>query len=72
MTSPDLIKVIHGDTGEPVTNTDLKEGDIVSVLGLRARSPFRTAMGLEALGPKHFGYDIPYVPIEEVMKAGGE
>lgn len=70
VTSPDIVEVIRRDTGEPITNTDIKEGDIVSVLGLRGRDAFKTPRGLELVGPKHFGYDIPYVPIETVMKEG--
>jgi hypothetical protein len=70
VTSPDIIEVMHRDSGEPITNTDIKEGDIVSVLGLRGRDPFRTPKGLEVLGPKHFGYEISYVPIERIMKEG--
>jgi hypothetical protein len=70
VTSPDIMEVIRRDTGEPITNTLIKEGDVVSVLGLRGREPFRSPKGLAILGPKHFGYDIPYVPIETVMKEG--
>jgi DUF917 family protein len=70
VTSPDIIEVIRSDTGEPITNTNIKEGDTVSVLGLRGREPFRSPKGLEILGPKHFGYDIKYVPIEQVTKEG--
>ncbi len=70
VTSPDIIEVITRDTGKPITNTNIKEGDNVSVLGLRGRDPFKTPKGLGVLGPKHFGYDIPYVPIEQIMKQG--
>lgn len=70
VTSPDIMEVIRRDTGEPITNTLIKEGDVVSVLGLRGCEPFRSPRGLGVLGPKHFGYDIPYVPIETVMKEG--
>jgi DUF917 family protein len=70
VTSPDIIEVIRRDSGTPITNTDIKEGDAVSVLGLRARQPFRSEKGLSVLGPKHFGYDLPYVPIERIMKEG--
>jgi hypothetical protein len=68
VTSPDIIEVIRSDTGEPITNTNIKEGDNVSVLGLKGREPFRSPKGLEILGPKHFGYDIKYTPIEQLMK----
>lgn len=70
VTSPDIIEVITRDTGKPITNTNIKEGDNVSVLGLRGRDPFKTPKGLGVLGPKHFGYDITYVPIEQIMKEG--
>ncbi len=35
---------------------------------------FRTPKGLELLGPRHFGFDLDYIPIEERMArlAGGE
>jgi DUF917 family protein len=70
VTSPDIIEVITRDTGRPITNTNIKEGDNVSVVGLRGRDPFKTPKGLGVLGPKHFGYDITYVPIEQIMKEG--
>ena len=68
VTSPDIIEVINQKSGEPLTNTGIKEGDKVSVIGLRGREPFRTTAGLEVIGPKHFGYDIPYRPIEKIIK----
>jgi DUF917 family protein len=64
-TSPDIIEVIDAKTGEPITNTDLREGMLVSVVGLKGREPFRTPKGLEVLGPKHFGFDVDYIPIEK-------
>lgn len=68
VTSPDIIEVIRSDNGEPITNTDIAEGDIVSVLGLKGRKPFRTPKGLGVLGPKHFGFEIEYTPIETLVK----
>lgn len=62
-TSPDIIGVID-HRGEPITNTDLREGMKVSVVGLKARNQFRTPKGIEVLGPRHFGFDIDYIPIE--------
>jgi hypothetical protein len=67
VTSPDIIEVIRKETGEPITNTNIKEGDLVSVLGLRGRKPFETPKGLDVLGPKNFGFDIEHVPIEKVV-----
>ncbi|KYH39492.1 MAG: hypothetical protein AYL31_009560 [Candidatus Bathyarchaeota archaeon B26-1] len=68
VTSPDLIEVVDLETAEPITNTDLKAGDRVAVIGVKCVEIFRTEKGLEVLGPKHFGFDIEYIPIEERMK----
>jgi DUF917 family protein len=68
VTSPDLIIVVDMNTGEPITNTDLKIGDYVGVIGIKAREIFRTEKGLSILGPKHFGFDWDYKPIELLVK----
>ncbi|MFW9786361.1 MAG: DUF917 domain-containing protein [Candidatus Thorarchaeota archaeon] len=65
--SPDIIEIIEAKSGEPITNTDLKKGDKVSVIGMKTVPIFRTPGGLNVLGPKHFGYDLKYTPIEEVV-----
>jgi uncharacterized protein len=68
--SPDLIEVCDFDTAEPLVNTYLKEGDRVAVVGRRRREHFDSPAGLEALGPRHFGFDVEFKPIEELV--GGE
>jgi len=68
ITSPDIMEVVERETGEPIVNTDIAEGDKVAVIGMKAREQFRTEKGLEVLGPKHFGFDIDYTPIEEVIE----
>lgn len=68
VTSPDIIEVVERDTGEPIVNTDIAEGDKVAVIAMKGRELFRTEKGLEALGPKHFDFDIEYKPIEEVLE----
>jgi hypothetical protein len=64
--SPDLIEVISLETGEPITNNRLSLGTQVGVVGMKAREVFRSDKGLEILGPKHFGFQYPYKPIEEL------
>ncbi len=64
---PDLIIFVL-DNGEPVTNTDLKEGYKVNVIAARAPKIWRTPKGLELFGPRHFGFDYDYVPVEELVK----
>ncbi len=68
ITSPDLIEVIDAKTGMPITNTEIKKRDSVAVIGLAAADILRCKNGLDALGPSHFGFDIKYTPIEELME----
>ncbi|MDW7662635.1 MAG: DUF917 domain-containing protein [Bacillota bacterium] len=67
-TSPDIITVVNSKDGEPITNPKLEVGHEVAVLGFKARSMFRTEKGVDILGPKYFGFDIEYVPIEDLIK----
>ena len=65
VTSPDLITIIDARNGEPYTNTLLEEGMEVAVLGGPAEEKYRSARGLALLGPRYFGFDMDYVPIEK-------
>lgn len=67
VTSPDLLAVVQADTAEPITNTYLSEGENVAVIGMKAGEPFRTQKGIEVLGPRHFGFDLEYAPIERLL-----
>lgn len=67
VTSPDLVMVVDQTSGEPYVNTDLPEGRKVAILGARIDDRYRTEQGLAALGPAHFGYDLPYRPIETLV-----
>ena len=67
ITSPDIIEIIDEKCGEPITNTDIKKGDKVSVIGMKTEPIFRTPGGLKVLGPKHFGFDLKYKPIEDLV-----
>ena len=61
---PDLICVLDTDTGEPVTTEALRYGLRVSVLGVPCDPRWRTPEGLELVGPRYFGYDHHYQPVE--------
>ncbi len=65
--SPDIIEIIDATSGAPITNTDIKKGDKVSVIGMKGESIFRGSEGLKVLGPRHFGFDLDYVPIEKLV-----
>lgn len=67
---PDLIIFLRPD-GEPVTNTELKVGDEVYVVAAKAPDVWRSEEGLKYFGPKHFGLNYDYVPVEELLRIRG-
>jgi len=69
--SPDSMIIVDFETGEPAISYDFSVGDHVAVIGRRAHEAHSTKEGIEALGPRHFGFDIDYVPIEERVKGFG-
>ncbi|MFJ5789667.1 DUF917 domain-containing protein [Lysinibacillus sp. NPDC093197] len=68
--TPDLICLVDYETLLPVTTESLKYGKRVRVIGLPANEKWRTAKGIETAGPKYFGYEYDYEPIEEIVKKG--
>lgn len=64
LTCPDLICVLDGDSGEPVTNPNARVGQRLDVVALPAPISWRTAEGLKVLGPRHFDFDFDYVPLQ--------
>jgi uncharacterized protein len=70
-TVPDLIIVLDAETGEPITTEELRYGFRVTVVAAPCDERWRTDAGLELVGPRYFGYDIEYVPIEERAAAVG-
>jgi hypothetical protein len=62
---PDLIIVLASETGEPITTEELRYGFRVTVVAAPCDPRWRTPAGLELVGPRYFGYDVDYVPIEE-------
>jgi DUF917 family protein len=67
VTSPDLIEFCDADSAEPVVNTDLEVGQRLAVVGCRRRDAFDSPAGLAALGPEHFGFDLPFRGIEQLV-----
>ncbi|MGC9180842.1 MAG: DUF917 domain-containing protein [Vulcanisaeta sp.] len=68
---PDLITVLDIETGRPITTERLRYGLRVLVIGIPCNEKWRMSKGLEVVGPKYFGYDIEYIPIERRMKEVG-
>jgi uncharacterized protein len=63
---PDIITVIDTHTGAPVHTERLRYGQRVSVLAFPCHEIWRTPRGLGLAGPRAFGYEFDYVPIEEL------
>ena len=71
-TVPDLICLVDTETFTPVTTEALKYGKRVLVVGLKCYEMWRSEKGLELVGPRYFGVDTDYIPLEERVKGGAE
>jgi DUF917 family protein len=63
-TVPDIITVADQDTSMPLTVDALKYGLRVTVIGIPIHRAWKTPAAIELGGPKHFGYDVPYRPLQ--------
>jgi DUF917 family protein len=67
VTGPDVIEIVDLKTGEPLVNSFLAEGQEVGVIGIKRCAQFDSVAGIDALGPRHWGFDLPYRPIETLL-----
>ena len=70
---PDLIAILDTERGEPITTENLRYGFRVTVIAIPCDAKWRTLEGIALGGPRHFGYDIDFRPVEErfaTAKAG--
>jgi DUF917 family protein len=70
--APDYIANLDPKTGDtinpPVLGSYIVNQEVVLV-GWPNSNLWRTPKGIEVFGPRHFGFDIDYVPIEQLQKA---
>lgn len=70
--APDLIAALEPATGHAMRGGQLigsfVVGQELAVVGFANHPIWRTPKGIEMLGPKHFGFGDPYVPIEELHR----
>ncbi len=66
---PDLIVVLDSETGQPITTEELRYGFRVTVVAMPCDPRWRSDAGLSIVGPRYFGHDVDYVPIEQRVKA---
>ncbi len=67
VTTPDLIVVFDDEQNTTIQNPYARLGQKVTVIGMPAPAVWRLPKGLELIGPKHFGFDYEYVPIEKTI-----
>ena len=66
---PDLITVLDTETAGAIGTERLRYGQRVTVIAFGCHPLWRTAAGLALAGPRAFGYDVDYVPVEELAGA---
>jgi DUF917 family protein len=69
-TTPDLICLVDAETFNPIPTDALKYGKRVMMIGLRCFEAWRSPEGLKLVGPRYFGCDTDYIPVEERIKGG--
>ncbi|HUZ53850.1 MAG TPA: DUF917 domain-containing protein [Streptosporangiaceae bacterium] len=66
---PDLITVLDSETADAIPTERVRYGQRVTVIAMTCAPIWRTPFGLEMAGPRAFGYDFDYVPVEELAGA---
>lgn len=64
VTSPDLITMVDLESGTPVLNNTLVQGQAVALTAVPAPQVWRHPAGLAVLGPRHFGVGEDYKPFK--------
>jgi len=64
---PDLIMFLDRK-GYGITNDNLKPGLEIAVVAAKAPEVWRTENGLKLFGPRHFGLDYDYTPVEALIE----
>ena len=65
---PDLICILDPATGEPIRTGIVRYGYRGTVVLIPAHSRMRTEKGIATFGPRYFGYDYDYTPVEELIE----
>jgi len=64
---PDLICILDPATGEPIRTDIVRYGYRGAVVLMPAHERMRTSKGIQTFGPRYFGYEYDYVPVERLM-----
>jgi len=66
---PDLITVLDSETADAIATERIHYGQRVTVIAFPCDPVWRTEKGIAATGPRAFGYDFDYLPVEELAGA---
>jgi DUF917 family protein len=66
--TPDLIMLLDALDGSPITTDALRYGARAVVVGAPCDPRYRSRAGLAVVGPRAFGHDHDYVPVEELVQ----
>jgi uncharacterized protein len=61
---PDLITVLDSETADAIATETIRYGQRVTVIAFACDPVWRTERGLALTGPRAFGYDLDYQPVE--------
>ena len=62
---PDLISVVDSETADAIVTERIAYGQRVTVIAFPCDPVWRTEQGIAVAGPRSFGYDFDYLPVEE-------
>lgn len=63
---PDLITIVDFETGAPINGERLRYGQRVAVFATGCPDFYRSEKALKVVAPRCFGFDIDYVPLEDL------
>jgi DUF917 family protein len=66
---PDLISVLDSETADAISTERIRYGQRITVIAFACDPVWRTEQGIAVAGPRAFGYDFDYVPVEELASA---
>jgi DUF917 family protein len=66
---PDLITVLDAETADAIATERIRYGQRVTVIAFPCDPVWRTEKGIAATGPRAFGYDFDYLPVEGLASA---
>jgi DUF917 family protein len=66
---PDLITMLDTETSDAIPTERVRYGQRVTVIAFACDPVWRTERGIALAGPRAFGYDFDYLPVEELAGA---